>query len=165
MVEQPWYYKAIVVLVCAPLLGFVLMVTVAASAGSVDRFFSEELGATSFCLLPFLVVGIISGAAYRRGSTPAACTWIGGFIGFGLFYAVLYREYQQGLQHHAWTGASLTMGLIVCGGIPVALVGSSIGLAIGLAIAPYISRRVTQRHGSVEGIEGDSGLQTQDREK
>jgi hypothetical protein len=117
----------------APLVGVAIIVPILAVAGHINLF-KGGLGAIAFTLAPFVIIGIAAGVASLRGATIGWCTWLGGFAPVLALFFLGLLDYQQGIRNHAWTGASLALGMAVCAALPASAVGSLIGLGIGFAI-------------------------------
>jgi hypothetical protein len=136
-----WYLRGVLFVVLTPLLALALLLAATAAQGDVPsgKTLSEPGNLLMPCivLLPFVIIGMAAGATSKRGALIGWCTWVGGVTFAGGTYLVGYLGYRQALQEHAWTGASLTMGFIICAAIPAAILGSLIGLAVGLAVAKF----------------------------
>ncbi len=130
-----------------PLLG--LVVVTLAVTGIADLF-KAPFGATLFLLVPFLFIGMIAGAASMRGRTIGWCTWLGGFAPVLALSVFGGRVYQQGMQAHAWTGASLTLAMTVFAALPASIVGSLIGRWIGYAILKDQDEATVDRKAGME---------------
>jgi hypothetical protein len=122
-----WYITAILLFVSAVLAGIAVV--------SALEPFKNGWGTVGLSLSPFVIVATVAAGASKLGRIVGYCTWLGGLLCVGPLYLMGYMGYQQGIQQHAWTGASLAMFFAILAAFPASIVGSLVGLMVGRAVS------------------------------
>ncbi|HEV8058370.1 MAG TPA: hypothetical protein VGP68_00735 [Gemmataceae bacterium] len=117
-----------------PLAWIAILLAFLAINGRLDRPFPEILIIIVVTLPLFLIVGLFAYRGSRQGTSVGVWAAVCGMAPLLALFYEGYREYQQALQDHAWTGASLTGPVIYFAAFPIAFVGAFIGRLIGIAL-------------------------------
>jgi hypothetical protein len=117
-----------------PLAWIAILLAFLAVTGRLDRPFPEILIIIVVTLPLFLIVGLFAYRGSRHGTSVGLWICLGGMAPVLAVFYEGYREYQQAMQDHAWTGASSTGPVMYFAAFPIAFVGSWIGRLIGMAL-------------------------------
>lgn len=126
--SSQWYITAILLFASAVLAGIVVVFNIA-------DFKRDEWFQACLMVLPFVIVAAAAAGATKLGRIVGSCTWLGGLLPVGALYLIGYIGYRDGIQHRAWTGAALSIGLAVLAAFPAAIIGSFVGLVVGRAVS------------------------------
>ena len=88
-----------------PLVAIAILIAFSMVTGELDLTSQAGLIFTIVALPPFLIIGLFASRGSKQGSLIGWCVCVSGLVAvFGLFLEG-YREYQQAMRDHHWTGA------------------------------------------------------------
>lgn len=128
----------------AVLVGAAIVAGLMAARGRGAEMFGEDVAVTVIWAFAYLVVGVGSALASRKGAAAGAGAWVAGIVLAALVQSFCVWDERQALANHAWTGAALSLMCFSVLSTQAALIGCVIGGVVARRFAASPAGRAVE---------------------